>query len=214
MFGVMHPGRKYSPTQYLTGSWPVTVSTESKESKSLVDKELGESLDSIWLPQYGRLRNSKVKGIKAIKRRSSPNRSLEVAEVMVNELPQEKGLNPPERGGAAHRGRKKSYRPPDVRTIFESPEKDPRVPVEKGEGHVFCPDVSGAWCDLCCEYIFQYRLTCTGCKYTCHTQCRGRVSLDCHPSGPATQSQDHLNNNRNSVVSVTSHVFYQRLKIF
>ncbi|KAJ8381978.1 hypothetical protein SKAU_G00027560 [Synaphobranchus kaupii] len=39
-----------------------------------------------------------------------------------------------------------------------------------------------------------------GCKYTCHPQCRSRVSLDCHQSGPATQSQDHLNNNRNSSV--------------
>uniref|UniRef100_A0AAZ3SPW9 Ras association domain-containing protein 3 n=1 Tax=Oncorhynchus tshawytscha TaxID=74940 RepID=A0AAZ3SPW9_ONCTS len=37
----------------------------------------------------------------------------------------------------------------------------------------------------------------SGCKYTCHSECRERVSLDCHPGGPGTVdtplSQDHLN---------------------
>uniref|UniRef100_A0A671X9U2 Ras association domain family member 3 n=1 Tax=Sparus aurata TaxID=8175 RepID=A0A671X9U2_SPAAU len=33
-----------------------------------------------------------------------------------------------------------------------------------------------------------------GCKYTCHTACRDRVSLDCHPAASPV-SQDHLNNN-------------------
>uniref|UniRef100_A0A3B3S9F4 Ras association domain family member 3 n=1 Tax=Paramormyrops kingsleyae TaxID=1676925 RepID=A0A3B3S9F4_9TELE len=41
----------------------------------------------------------------------------------------------------------------------------------------------------------------TGCKYTCHTHCRDRVSLDCHQNGQATDAPlssgvpDHLNNN-------------------
>ncbi|XP_078099306.1 ras association domain family member 3 isoform X2 [Sander vitreus] len=34
----------------------------------------------------------------------------------------------------------------------------------------------------------------SGCKYACHTACRGRVSLDCHPAASAV-SQDQLNNN-------------------
>lgn len=33
-----------------------------------------------------------------------------------------------------------------------------------------------------------------GCKYTCHTACRDRVSLDCHPVASPV-SQDQLNNN-------------------
>lgn len=154
MFGVMHPGRKYSPTQYLTGLSPITVSTENTAPNSRVHRELEEGPKKMPPPQNVK----KARVIRAIKRRPS----LEVPEVAGNQLHQEKGINPAERGGAAHRGRKKSYRPPDVRTIFESPEKDPRVPEEKGEGHVFCPEVSGAWCDLCCEYIFHNRLTCTG----------------------------------------------------
>ncbi|KAJ8381979.1 hypothetical protein SKAU_G00027570 [Synaphobranchus kaupii] len=158
----MHPGRKYSPTQYLAGLSPLTISTENTVPNPQVDKELEESPEKMSPPQNAKTRNSKAKGMRAIKRRSSPTRSLEAAEAAGNELHQEKGLSPAERGGAAHRGRKRGYRPPDVRTIFESPEKDPRVPEEKGEGHVFCPDVSGAWCDLCCEYILQNRLTCTG----------------------------------------------------
>ncbi|XP_039647498.1 ras association domain-containing protein 3 isoform X2 [Perca fluviatilis] len=34
----------------------------------------------------------------------------------------------------------------------------------------------------------------SGCKYACHTACRDRVSLDCHPAASAV-SQDQLNNN-------------------
>ncbi|XP_061770175.1 ras association domain-containing protein 3 isoform X2 [Nerophis ophidion] len=34
----------------------------------------------------------------------------------------------------------------------------------------------------------------SGCKYACHTACRDRVSLDCHPAA-SPGSQDQLNNN-------------------
>ncbi|XP_074482311.1 ras association domain-containing protein 3 isoform X2 [Sebastes fasciatus] len=34
----------------------------------------------------------------------------------------------------------------------------------------------------------------SGCKYACHTACRDRVSLDCHPAASPV-SQDQLNNN-------------------
>ncbi|KAJ8392224.1 hypothetical protein AAFF_G00077920 [Aldrovandia affinis] len=167
MFGVMHPGRKYSPTQYIAGLWPSTVSVENTLPNSQVDKQLEESPEKMSPPPNAKMRNSKAKGMRAIKRNSSPIRSREAVEAG-NEPHQEKGLNSAERGGAAARSRKRGYRPPDVRTIFEPPEKDPRVPEEKGEGHSFCPDVSGAWCDLCCEYIFQNRLTCTGDISACY----------------------------------------------
>lgn len=41
---------------------------------------------------------------------------------------------------------------------------------------------------------------CAGCKYTCHTACRGRVSLDCHALASPV-SQDQLNNNTPLYVS-------------
>ncbi|XP_064199384.1 ras association domain-containing protein 3 isoform X3 [Anguilla rostrata] len=59
-----------------------------------------------------------------------------------------------------------------------------------------------AICKLSGKITQQVKRRSTGCKYTCHPQCRSRVSLDCHQSGPAPQSQDHLNNNRNSSVDV------------
>ncbi|XP_061108929.1 ras association domain-containing protein 3 isoform X2 [Conger conger] len=59
-----------------------------------------------------------------------------------------------------------------------------------------------AICKLSGKITQQVKRRSTGCKYTCHPQCRSRVSLDCHQGGPATQSQDHLNNNRNSAVDV------------
>lgn len=39
-----------------------------------------------------------------------------------------------------------------------------------------------------------------GCKYTCHTACRDRVSLDCHALASPV-GQDHLNNNHAAHVS-------------
>lgn len=39
-----------------------------------------------------------------------------------------------------------------------------------------------------------------GCKYTCHSACRGRVSLDCQALASPV-SQDHLNNNHAPQVS-------------
>lgn len=65
-------------------------------------------------------------------------------------------------GGGPVRGRKKGFRPPDVRTIFSPGEKDPRVKEESGEGHIFEPGGENTWCDLCCRYIFQQGLTCAG----------------------------------------------------
>ncbi|KAG9339084.1 hypothetical protein JZ751_024113 [Albula glossodonta] len=162
MFGVMHPGRKYSPTQYLSGLSPLTVSTDDTLPNSQVNKNLEKGPEKMSPPPNAKMRNSKAKGMRAMKRHPSPSRSLEAAAAVSNEVHHEKGLNPAERGGAAPRSRKRGYRPPDVRTIFECQEKDPRVPEEKGEGHTFCPvPVSGAWCDLCCLYIFQNGLTCT-----------------------------------------------------
>lgn len=65
--------------------------------------------------------------------------------------------------GAAHRARKKSYKPPDVRTIFEEQTQDPRVPKENGEGHTFILNCTSLdWCDVCCKYIIQDGLVCTG----------------------------------------------------
>ncbi|XP_028809939.1 ras association domain-containing protein 3 isoform X2 [Denticeps clupeoides] len=44
----------------------------------------------------------------------------------------------------------------------------------------------------------------SGCKYSCHPQCRDRVSLDCNQSdGPhALYTQDHLNNNQSLYTDV------------
>lgn len=41
-----------------------------------------------------------------------------------------------------------------------------------------------------------------GCKYTCHTACRDRVRLDCHPEASPV-SQDQLNNN--TLLHVSTH---------
>ncbi|XP_041111316.1 ras association domain-containing protein 3-like isoform X1 [Polyodon spathula] len=101
----------------------------------------------------------------------------------------------------APRCRKRGYRPPDVRTIFEPPGKDPRVREERGEGHSFCAGTAGAWCDHCCHYILQSSLVCSDCKYTCHPHCRDLVTLDCHQNGKSVEPPssldvgDHANNN-------------------
>ncbi|XP_077356181.1 ras association domain family member 3 isoform X1 [Festucalex cinctus] len=111
--------------------------------------------------------------------------------------------------GGPPRSRKKGFKPPDVRTIFTPGEKDPRVKEEFGEGHSFGAGGEGTWCDVCCKYIFQKGLTCAGCKYACHTACRSRVTLDCHPAtavvaqATSPNTQDQLNNNGNH--TPTSH---------
>ncbi|XP_030210254.1 ras association domain-containing protein 5 [Gadus morhua] len=100
-------------------------------------------------------------------------------------------------GGQPPRSRKRVLHP-DVRTIF-SPEKDPRVKEETGEGHCFEAREAATWCDFCCGYILIDCRICSGCKYTCHSQCQHRVVLDCQPGhGSTTETplnQDQLNNN-------------------
>ncbi|MFT7812638.1 ras association domain-containing protein 3 isoform X1 [Arapaima gigas] len=191
----MHPSRKYSPARHL----PATrLGAVLQQQPKAVADELEEPAQMMYPPGNPKNRHSKVKAIK--KQHSPPKRSLDVFATPPAEI---QGARP-ERGAegdaAAPRGRKRGYRPPDVRTIFEG-SGDPRVKQESGEGHVFAADDSGGWCDVCCQVILHGRLTCAGCKYTCHTDCRGKVSLDCHQSGPAADPlqvpspQDHLNNN-------------------
>ncbi|XP_041709760.1 ras association domain-containing protein 3 isoform X1 [Coregonus clupeaformis] len=166
------------------------------------------------------MHHSKVKGVRAVRRHTSPpSRSLESIEAVWSEgradsLPNlverrpeperkpypVKVMNPAEND--CRGSRKRGFKPPDVRTIFSPIERDSRMRDERGEGHTFYLGISGAWCDVCCEYILHFSLMCSGCKYTCHPECRERVSLDCHPSGPVAVdtplspfSQDHLNNN-------------------
>ncbi|XP_033880322.3 ras association domain-containing protein 3-like isoform X1 [Acipenser ruthenus] len=111
------------------------------------------------------------------------------------------GRSPAGVGAGAPRCRKRGYRPPDVRTIFEPPGKDPQGKEERGEGHSFCDGIAGAWCDHCCRYILHSSLVCSDCKYTCHPHCRDLVTLDCHQNGKSVDPPssldvgDHSNNN-------------------
>ncbi|XP_014063306.1 ras association domain-containing protein 3 isoform X1 [Salmo salar] len=152
--------------------------------------------------------HSKVKVVRAARRHTStPSRSLENIEavwskIRADSLPNleerrpAKVMNPAENGCPGRSSRKSGFKPPDVRTIFSPSERDSRM---RGEGHTFHLGLSGAWCDVCCVYILHLSLMCSGCKYTCHPECRERVSLDCHPGGPVAVDtplrQDHLNNN-------------------
>ncbi|XP_072233738.1 ras association domain-containing protein 3 isoform X2 [Leuresthes tenuis] len=72
---------------------------------------------------------------------------------------------------------------------------------ESGEGHIFEQMAEGAWCDVCCLYIFQQGLICAGCKYSCHAACQDKVTLDCH-SAASPGSQDRLNNNNTQLHDV------------
>ncbi|XP_027899749.1 ras association domain-containing protein 5 [Xiphophorus couchianus] len=164
--------------------------------------------ETTWPPPGARMRISKAnKGavvVRVVRRHSSPQ-SASLEEVW---SPREEKPRNPERkkpseaakngvegqGGGPPRSRKSRFRAPDVRTIFSPGEKDPRVKEETGEGHTFEPGGENNWCDVCCNYILQHGLTCAGCKYACHAECRERVSLDCHPTA-SPLSQDHLNNN-------------------
>ncbi|XP_070785182.1 ras association domain-containing protein 1 isoform X1 [Enoplosus armatus] len=212
MFNVVHQGRKYVPTRSsVTDDSPLTVRTVHVNKSP---GTLNEAPEATWPPPGAKMRISKAnKGaavMRAVRRHPSPQpaslESLEAAwsdrghsEVKPPEsLPSHEGRNgdPVAAGngmeGGPPRSRKKGFRPPDVRTIFS--ERDPRVTEESGEGHTFEPGLENTWCDVCCDYIFQDGLTCTGCKYTCHAACRDRVSLDCHPAASPV-SQDQLNNN-------------------
>ncbi|XP_054624413.1 ras association domain-containing protein 1 [Dunckerocampus dactyliophorus] len=165
-------------------------------------------------PAGARLRlSNKVGMVKVVRRHLSPQPpSLESLEAAWRGRARPEPLRSPDRrkgqaetgdrlgqeghAGGPHRTRKKGFRPPDVRTIFTSGEKDPRVKEESGEGHSFGPGGEGTWCDVCCKYIFRRGLTCASCKYACHAACRDRVSLDCHPA-PSHVTHDQLNNNNN-----------------
>ncbi|CAB1333749.1 unnamed protein product, partial [Coregonus sp. 'balchen'] len=190
----------------------------NKSALTLRTKTVDYSRGELFNPP--RMHHSKVKGVRAVRRHTSPpSRSLESIEAVWSEgradsLPNlverrpeperrpypVKVMNPAEND--CRGSRKRGFKPPDVRTIFSPIERDSRMRDERGEGHTFYLGISGAWCDVCCEYILHFSLMCSGCKYTCHPECRERVSLDCHPSGPVAVdtplspfSQDHLNNN-------------------
>ncbi|XP_066525368.1 ras association domain-containing protein 5-like [Hoplias malabaricus] len=180
--------RKFSPPRYTDPVRPLSLLVLNKYPNSL---QLDGSCWSSPSPPPGM--RPKVKG----QRGARPPLALDPRDGE-----REAG---DEAKGAAHRARKKGYKPPDVRTIFEARVQDPRVRVERGEGHAFilkkfCLD----WCDVCCKNILQDCLECTGCKYTCHPHCRDQVTLDCHSNvspndGPLSPlNQDHLNNNQSS----------------
>ncbi|KAI7792126.1 ras association domain-containing protein 5 isoform X1 [Triplophysa rosa] len=191
---MMHHSRKYSPPHYCAVESPLTVPQLNRLPTSRIEEgDLIERSDMNSPKAKSRIRNVKLKAVKAPaspqKPRVSPNSE------------QSDALPKAAENGA--RARKRGYKPPDVRTIFEPSAKDPRVKEEKGEGHAFCQDAAHAWCDVCCAYILHGGLTCTGCKYTCHAQCRDQVTLDCHPNGSingplSPLAQDHLNNNESS----------------
>ncbi|KAM8884494.1 ras association domain-containing protein 1 [Synchiropus picturatus] len=200
MFNAAHHGRKY----VLSGDSPSAV--QPLHVSALSPSDLAAETSP---PAGAKMRITKGnKGavvVKAVRRHPSPQ-SLEAAwggkghpEVKSPESPpvsrqSEAAVEGGVEAGGPHRSRKRGFKPPDVRTIFSPEERDPRVKEESGEGHSFGPGGEGTWCDVCCTYIFQYGLTCAGCKYACHAACRDRVSLDCHPStSPA--GQDHVNNN-------------------
>lgn len=178
MFNVVHQGRKYAPTRSsVTDDSPLTVQTV------LIHKSL-EPPEATWPPPGAKMRISKAnKGavvVRAVRRHPSPQpASLESLEAAWSERGQPEvkpeaaeGLQSPDPeaagngmespGGGPVRGRKKGFRPPDVRTIFTPGEKDPRVREESGEGHDFESGGENTWCDVCCQYIFQEGLTCAG----------------------------------------------------
>nr|XP_043872423.1 ras association domain-containing protein 1 [Solea senegalensis] len=211
MFNVQ--GRKYVPTRSsVTDNSSLTVQAVHINKSP---KKLYEAPEATWPPLVDNMRISKGnKGaavVRAVRRHPSPQpASLESLEAAWSDRVQREVKSPgslpvPERlngdgeacvsghGGGPPRSRKKGFKPPDVRTIFSPEERDPRVKQESGEGHSFEDTEEDTWCDVCCEYIFQPGLTCAGCKYTCHTTCRDRVSLDCQPAASPV-NQDQINN--------------------
>lgn len=176
---VMHFSRKYVPTRC-----PVpddSASTAPAVHVRASPERLDDAPERTWPPPGARMRVSKAnKGavvVKAVRRHPSPQPVRpEAAWSDSRQTPE--SLPSPERrnadadaadngleghlGGGPVRGRKRGFRPPDVRTIFSAGEKDPRVKQEFGEGHNFEPGGENTWCDLCCRYIFQQGLTCAG----------------------------------------------------
>ncbi|XP_051544310.1 ras association domain-containing protein 3-like [Myxocyprinus asiaticus] len=193
---MMHHSRKYSPPRYCVVVTPIEVPQLNRLPTSRTEEgDLMERAEKNSPRAKSRMRNAKLK---AVRGPPSPQGSRVPENNAQNDaLPQAV-----ENGGP--RARKRGYKPPDVRTIFEPSAKDPRVKEERGEGHTFCEDAAHSWCDVCFLYIFQGGLTCTGCKYTCHAQCRDQVALDCHQNGSSNGcllsplAQDHLNNNQSS----------------
>ncbi|MGH0118823.1 UNVERIFIED_CONTAM: hypothetical protein FKN15_056210 [Acipenser sinensis] len=101
------------------------------------------------------------------------------------------GRSPAGVGAGAPRCRKRGYRPPDVRTIFEPPGKDPRGKEERGEGHSFCDGIAGAWCDHCCRYILHSSLVCSGppCSHLRATASKDHAALSRLQAGPQASGQ-------------------------
>ncbi|XP_051746716.1 ras association domain-containing protein 3 isoform X1 [Ctenopharyngodon idella] len=185
-----HHSRKYSPPRHCAVGSPLEVPQLNRLPTFRVEE--GNLMEKNSQKAKSKMRNAKVKAVRKAPSPKMPRVSPK--PVQSDALPKVA-----ENGGAGQRSRKRGFKPPDVRTIF-----DPRVKVERGEGHTFCEDATDAWCDVCCSYIFQDGLTCTGCKYTCHAQCRDQVALDCHQNGSfngcplSALAQDHLNNNQSS----------------
>lgn len=140
--------RKYSPPRYCA---------------------VGSPLD---LPQLNRLPTFRLEEAEPMEKNSPKAKSrLPIANVMRGQSPQRPRISPnPAQSDAVpkaadncgQRSRKRGFKPPDVRTIFEPSAKDPRVKEEKGEGHTFSEGATYNWCDVCCSYIIQGGLTCTG----------------------------------------------------
>lgn len=151
----MHQSGKYSPTRYIAVVSPLAVALFQTSAVTSAPSKDIEQTPEKPLPNI-KMRNSKMRAVKAMRKHDSPPSAMMEnggKDPMPTPIPEE---------NAAPRPRKRSFRPPDVRTIFEPVDKDPRVKEEKGEGHSFGPDISPAWCDACCQTIFQDRLTCTG----------------------------------------------------
>ncbi|KAM9327362.1 ras association domain-containing protein 1 isoform 1-T1 [Pholidichthys leucotaenia] len=213
-----HQGRKYAPK-----CSPVPDDSTLAVQPVVVRKAPGTMNEATWPQPCAKIRVSKGnKGaavVRAVRPHTSPQpASLESLEAVWSERarPEETPRGPESTeeqagaengmdgyqgaaggeglGGPPPRNRKKRFRPPNVRTIFSPEEKDPRVKEESGEGHSFGPGGESSWCDVCCRFIFEEAVICSGCKYTCHAVCQEKVLLDCHPAASSI-SQDHLNNN-------------------
>ncbi|KTG26732.1 hypothetical protein cypCar_00023111 [Cyprinus carpio] len=143
--------RKYSPPRYLAVGSPLDLPQLNRLPTFRVEE--AEPMEKNSPKAKSRMRNAKVK---AVRRAPSPQRPR------VSPNPAQRDALPKAAENGGQRSRKRGFKPPDVRTIFEPSAKDPRVKEEKGEGHKFCEDATYAWCDVCCSYIFQGGLTCTG----------------------------------------------------
>lgn len=174
MFNAVHQGRKYVPTRPPPSHGSMLTVQPLHISRTPVT--LRDEPEATWPPPGAKMRVSKDgKGgvvVKAVRRHTSPQppslESLEAAWGDRGHASNQHGKaeaardGPEAQGGGPPRARKKSFRPPDVRTIFSPGQKDPRVKQESGEGHAFGPGGEGTWCDVCCKYMFQHGLTCTG----------------------------------------------------